>query len=199
MRKTEYEAYYTLVPKFQKYDNPYPISNQTELAVNVTAAIRRLYGDKITGLNVYERTDYDSPDYAQDIFIVIRRDWMWEVYHGNKFDLENPFDCDKIVDINGESRFIATIMKLYLTKLYSEIRIIGTEKTYRTYMAIAKRYIKKYRRAYRISALDSNCVGINGKSYFASSIYRSMSKRFFIPGIVKIFTTEETKDAKQTS
>ena len=171
MRVYEFEKYSRNIPLFEVLDNPYPISHSTSFAVKVAEAFRKKYENKITGLHVYERTDDNSDNYHRDVFIVIRYNGLWEVHHAN---YDNPMKPVSGITLNlsagANPRFVATILKLYLSKIGSGIRIVSTPEMLEKYITIMKRYIKKTGDQYELSYVDSNYVGVDNMSRHAVTV-----------------------------
>lgn len=171
MRLHEFEDYKRNITLFEVLDNPYPISHSTPFATKVADAAREIYGSKITGLHVYERTDTGSANYHRDVFIVIRHDGLWEVHHANYDNPKNPVSGITLnLSAGGNPRFIATVLKLYLSKIGKGIRVVSTPEMLKNYVSIMKRYIKRNHDQYSISSIDDNYLGVDGRVRSAVTI-----------------------------
>ena len=171
MRAREFIEYQTPTPLFEALDNPYPISQDTELAKKISEMIRSKYEIKITGLNVYERTDVESDDHHRDIFIVFRYKGLWEVHHAN-YDI--PRKPVSGVTLNLKSgpnpRFMSTILNLYKVRAPRGIRIVASPVMLKSYLSILSRYLNRTGLKYDVSEIDDNYVGLDGETASAVTI-----------------------------
>lgn len=152
-------------------DHPYPVSNNTPLAIAVAAAVRKKYGSALTGLHVYARTDTTASDYHADVFTVMRHQGLWEVHHTNYDDPTQPLSGQVLGLRDGANpRFMSTILQLYMRKINKGIRVVATPSMMPTYLAVLQRLIKRSAGTHKLSDVDTEYKGIDGVTYNAVTI-----------------------------
>ena len=174
MRLSDIEKYNSKDILLEIFDNPYPISNQTILASDLKKLYDQHYSKKISGLNVYERTDSSSNNFSRDVFIIFRYNKLWEVHHANYDDLMNPVS-GTVLGI--KSNFISTIIKLYMTKIHKGIRIVAESEAMKIYSRILNKYVNTRRDHYHISDIDNDYIGLDGIKRHALTV-RPKGKEF---------------------
>ncbi len=179
MKLHEITVYNQKEPLFEVFDNPWPLTNKTSLASKIRASMLKHYGDKISGLNVYERTDEDSDNYRRDVFIVCRHQGLWEVHQSNYDNPRQPISGGVAIDSSGPNpRFISTVLRLYMTKLPRGIRIVAGPSMFATYYRVLKHYLDRNPNQYEVSEVNTKFIGIDGRQYSAVEVTPKNSDLF---------------------